>query len=232
MLLGPPGSGKGTLAKFIEEELGLPQLSTGELFRHEMQRRTLLGKMVSRYVTEGLLVPDELVVKVMTRQLSTPRTRRGFVLDGFPRTVGQAKGLDAYLKRRGRPLHGAILLACTPRVLIDRLGGRRVCSQCGANYHLRNVPPKRPGVCDRCAGALTTRMDDRTGTIKKRLEVDRTQSKPLLDYYRARGLLYRLNGDGSGVEVYRRAARLFARRSWLAGVTASRRSPAGREAVA
>lgn len=210
----------------IEEHLGLPQLSTGELFRQQMQRQTLLGKTVSRYVTAGLLVPDELVVKVMTRQLATARTRRGYVLDGFPRTAGQAKGLDAYLEARGRPLHGAIFLACTPSVLIERLSGRRVCARCGANYHLRNVPPKRPGVCDRCAGPLVTRADDQVQTIRKRLEVDHAKAKPLLGYYRARRLLYRLNGDGSGLQVYRRAQRLFERQSWLSEVGAEPATPA------
>lgn len=215
MLLGSPGSGKGTLATFLEDELGLPQLSTGELFRQEIQRKTRLGKTVSGFVTKGLLVPDEVVVKVMTRRLSASRSKRGFVLDGFPRTTGQAQGLDAYLARHRRPLHGAIVLVCSPGVLIARLGGRRVCGACGAIYHLRNLPPRRAGVCDRCGGKLGTRADDRIETIKKRLEVDRAQSKPLLDYYRRLGLLLRLNGDGSGLDVYRRARRLFARKSWV-----------------
>jgi len=147
VLLGPPGSGKGTLAKMMEEHVKLSHVSTGELFRQAISRRSTLGTTVRRYVTEGRLVPDALVVRVMTGHLTNRLAGRGMVLDGFPRTVGQAKGLDAFLRRRNRPLRAALYLACPPAVLVARLGGRRVCRRCGANYHVKNIPPATPGVC-------------------------------------------------------------------------------------
>lgn len=216
MLLGPPGSGKGTLAEQLGQRLAISHLSTGEMFRREIGRRTTLGKTVSRYVAEGRLVPDALVVEVMTKQLSSRTLQRGFVLDGFPRTVGQAQGLEAFLYRHRRPVDGAIALTCPPSVLISRLSGRRVCRQCGAIYHVRTMPSKRPGRCDRCGGTLSIRNDDRVATIRKRLTIDRVQARPLLAYYRRRRLLYRLDGTGSSEQVFRRAMRLFTRQGWLA----------------
>lgn len=199
----------------LRERLALAHLSTGELFRREIRRRSPLGRQVSRYVTQGFLVPDALVVRVMTSQLTPARLRRGVVLDGFPRTVGQAKGLEAFLEKRRRPLEAAIFLACPPGVLVRRLGGRQVCSRCGAIYHVRNMPPRRRGICDRCGGALSVRADDRASTIRKRLAVDRAQARPLVAYYRRRGLLHRLNGDGTSGEACVRALRLFRRRGWI-----------------
>jgi adenylate kinase len=215
VLLGPPGSGKGTLAQLLRERLSSVHLSTGELFRREIRRRSPLGRQVSRYVTQGLLVPDALVVRVMTKQLSPARLRRGIVLDGFPRTVGQAKGLDAFLEKRRWPLDAAILLVCSTGVLIRRLGGRQVCSRCGAIYHVRNMPPARRGICDRCGGTLVVRADDRVATIRKRLAVDRAQARPLVGYYRRRGLLHQLNGGGSSSAMLARALRLFRRHGWI-----------------
>ena len=215
VLLGPPGSGKGTLARMLEERLGLVPLSTGELFRQEISRRSALGRRVSRYVTRGLLVPDALVVTVMTSRLSRARLRRGIVLDGFPRTVGQAQGLDRFLERRRQPLKAAIYLACSSSVLIRRLSGRQVCRACGAIYHVRNMPPKRRGVCDRCGGALVVRQDDRAATIRKRLEVDRGQARPLLDYYARKRLLHQVNGNGSSGQAFTRAMGLFKRQGWV-----------------
>ena len=214
VLLGPPGSGKGTLAELWHKRLGLAHLSTGELFRQEIKRRTALGRTVSRYVQEGRLVPDEVVVTVMTRQLTARRRRRGFVLDGFPRTRGQAEGLGTFLARVRCPLHGALYLACPTSLLVMRLAGRRVCRQCGATYHLRNMPPKRSGRCDRCGGALMVRHDDRLSTVKKRLAIDRAQATPLLAYYRARGSLVTVNGSGSSEVVFARVARLLKQRGW------------------
>lgn len=199
----------------LRERLALAHLSTGELFRREIRRRSPLGRQVSRYVTQGLLVPDVLVVRVMTSQLTPGRLRRGIVLDGFPRTVGQAEGLDAFLEKRRRPLDAAILLVCSTGVLIRRLGGRQVCSRCGAIYHVRNMPPTRRGLCDRCNGALVVRADDRVATIRKRLAVDRAQARPLVGYYRRRGLLHQLNGGGSSDAMFVRAKRLFRRHGWV-----------------
>lgn len=231
VLLGPPGAGKGTLAGLLEKKLGLRALSTGELFRNEIHRRTALGKLVTRYVSSGRLVPDELVVKVMVKRLaryirpcsvpSPERSRgarhgvaRGVVLDGFPRTVGQARGLEAFLRARGAQLAAALYLECPTSLLIARLSGRRVCSRCGRNYHIRTMRPRRTGVCDACTGALVIRKDDQVKTIAKRLEIDRAKAKPLLDFYRQRRLLSRLNGSGDVTQVFQRVRRLMKQEGW------------------
>lgn len=214
VLLGPPGSGKGTLAKVIEQRLRLRHVSTGELFRREISAKTSLGQAVSRYVTQGRLVPDALVVQVMTSRLPRRLLSRGVALDGFPRTAGQARGLDAYLQRQQLRLTAAIYLSCPTPILIARLSGRRVCGRCGANYHVRNIPPKRPGACDACGGALIIRKDDEVATIKKRLLIDQCEAKPLLAYYRRAGLLHRLNGGGSVENVFTRLAALFKTKRW------------------
>ncbi|HAM41318.1 MAG TPA: adenylate kinase [Candidatus Omnitrophica bacterium] len=215
VLLGPPGAGKGTLAAVLNKELGLGSVSTGELFRNEIRRRTTLGRQVTRYVSSGRLVPDELVVKVMARRLSRRRVGRGVVLDGFPRTVGQARGLDAFLKARATPLHAALYLDCPIALLISRLSGRRVCQRCGRNYHTRTMRPKRAGLCDACGGPLIMRKDDQAKTVAKRLEIDRAKAKPLLEFYRQRHVLYRLDGRGGIVQVFQRLRRLLNHEGWL-----------------
>ena len=215
VLLGPPGAGKGTLAAWLTEQHGLAHLSTGELFRQQIRRRTALGNTVSRYVTSGQLVPDELVVRVMTSQLTRPLLRRGFVLDGFPRTTAQAQGLERFLESRNAPLTAAIALTSPVPVLLKRLSGRRVCGKCGAIYHVRNIPPKRAGICDRCQSALIIRKDDQADTIRQRLRIDRAQAKPLLTYYRRRGLLHGLHADSSSGRMFTRATRLLRAQGWL-----------------
>ena len=214
VLLGAPGSGKGTLATQLDERLSMVSLSTGELFRQAIRRKTALGKAVQAYVSTGGLVPDELVVKLMTSRVTPRLLTRGFVLDGFPRTVGQAQGLSQYLERVKKPLHGACYLACTTIVLIARLSGRRVCPDCSAIYHLRNMPSMRRGVCDRCGGHLITRKDDHVATIRRRLAVDHKESKPLLDFYKRHRLLVTINGDGDSETVYTRAMKVFRRHGW------------------
>ena len=203
------------MAEQLGRHVGMVHYSTGELFRQEIRRHSALGHAVSRYVSAGRLVPDRLVVDVMTHQLTPQLLSKGFVLDGFPRTVGQAKGLDQFLLPRRRPLDAALYLACPQAVLIQRLSGRRVCSRCGAIYHLRTMPPKRTGICDRCHGKLVVRKDDEVATVKNRLAIDRGQAKPLLAYYRQRGLLYRLNGTGTSTQVLQRVIRLFRRQGWV-----------------
>ena len=215
VLLGPPGSGKGTMAHLLEERLKVRHISTGDLFRREIQRRSTLGRAVQRYVSSGRLVPDDLVVRVMTGQLSARLLSLGLVLDGFPRTVGQAEGLDRFLNRVRRPLQAAVYLECPQRVLVSRLAGRRVCSRCGTNYHIRNIPPRRAGVCDRCGGTLGIRKDDRVQTIRKRLRIDRGEATPLLAHYRKQRKLFRLNGSGSSDQGLQRLLRLIRQHRWL-----------------
>ena len=195
--------------------MGVAHLSTGEIFRQEIARGSALGRQVQRYVTSGRLVPDALVVQVMAARLDRATLARGLVLDGFPRTRGQAAGLDRVLRRKGKPLDGAVYLTSPVSLLIRRLSGRRVCARCGANYHLRTMRPRRVGRCDRCLGPLISRKDDQPETIKKRLLLDRKTAAPLLTYYRRRGLLYRVDGRGRIDAVYARTIKLFRRLGWL-----------------
>ena len=216
VLLGPPGTGKGSLAFLCERRLGVAHLSPGQIFREEMARGSALGRRVKRYVTGGRLVPDALVVQVMRAHLDKARhPNAGFVLDGFPRTQGQAAGLDRVLQRRRQPLDGAVYLTSPQDVLVRRLSGRRICVRCGANYHLRTMKPKRPGRCDRCHGVLTVRKDDQPETIKRRLAIDQQAAAPLLTYYRSHRLLYRVNGEGHIETVFVRAMTLFRKQGWL-----------------
>ena len=215
VLLGPPGAGKGSLASLYHARLGVPHVSTGEIFRHEIARKSRLGQRVSRYVTNGRLVPDPLVVEVMASKLGRGTLAKGFVLDGFPRTAGQAAGLDRVLERRRRALHGAVYLTSPESLLIRRLSGQWVCESCGENYHVQRMPPKQPGRCDRCRGRLITRKDDQPATIRRRLAIDRHTARPLLAYYRRRGLLHTVNGAGHVETVYRRTVALFRRLGWV-----------------
>lgn len=215
VLLGPPGVGKGSLALLCQTRLGVAHLSTGAIFRQEMARDSALGRRVLRYVMHGRLVPNALVVQVMARQLDSRAFRKGFMLDGFPRTLGQATGLDRVLRRLLKPLDGAIALSSPRALLVRRLSGRSVCSKCGANYHLRTMRPRRPGWCDRCNGRLIIRKDDEPETIRKRLIVDQKAAAPLLAYYRRHELLHRVNGVGHIETVFRRVMRLFRQQGWL-----------------
>jgi adenylate kinase len=215
VLLGPPGAGKGSLALLCKTKLRLDHLSTGEIFRHEMARGSALGARVRRYVTNGRLVPDALVVRVMVARLQAGVGRRGFVLDGFPRTKGQAAGLDRALARLALPLDGALYLTSPQPLLVRRLSGRLVCAACGANYHVRTMKPKRSGRCDRCRGKLVTRKDDQPATIRRRLALDRKTAKPLLEYYRRQGRLYLVDGRGKIGTVFVRTMKLLRRKGWL-----------------
>ena len=217
VLLGPPGAGKGSLASLYRARLGVAHLSTGEIFRHEIARKSTLGRRVQRYVTNGRLVPDSLVVAVMAKQLAALRGR-GFVLDGFPRTAGQAAGLARVLARHRASLDAAVYLTSPHGLLVRRLSGRRVCGRCGENYHVRTMRPKRLGRCDRCGGRLVTRKDDEPATIAKRLRIDRHAARPLLAYYRRHKLLYPVNGKGRVETVYERTMKLFRLRGWLSSV--------------
>ena len=215
VLLGPPGAGKGSLAALYKERLGVPHLSTGQLFRDEIARNSALGRRVKGYVTKGRLVPNSLVVQVMAKRLTDGDSKDGFVLDGFPRTRGQAAGLDRVLRRLRHELDGAVYLTSPQPLLVRRLSGRRVCTRCGANYHIRTMKPKRAGRCDRCQGRLMVRRDDEPETIRKRLNVDQRAAAPLLAYYRQKKLLFPVNGKGHVETVYRRTMGLFRRNGWV-----------------
>lgn len=207
ILMGPPGSGKGTQARRMVDDLGFVQLATGDLFRAHLSQGTELGKLAQTYMSKGQYVPDDVTVKMVRERLSDIPRQTRIVFDGFPRTVAQAEALDGLLKECGRSLAAVILLDVPRDELLRRLGARATCSRCQTVYSLAVRPPKVPGVCDRCGGPVsaTARSDESPEVVKKRLEVYEAETKPVTQYYETRGLLKRVSGVGTMDEI---AARL------------------------
>jgi len=195
VLLGPPGAGKGTQAKQLSKKLGLPHISTGDLLRQNVSAGTDLGKQAKDFMNKGLLVPDELVTRMLTERFRQPDLAKGFILDGYPRNLNQAKVLDEILKSMNMGIDLAVDLDSSEPVIIQRLSGRLVCRKCSANFHKTNMPPKVEGVCDICGGELYQRADDKEETIKKRLAVYREEVSALLEYYRRNKLLTTISAD-------------------------------------
>ena len=205
ILLGKPGSGKGTQAKPLALWAGIPAISTGDLIRAAIASGSELGEEFRSYTDRGELVPDELVVALVERRLKQPdAAEAGFLLDGFPRTVPQAEALDAMLARHGMPLDGVVYIDVPDAILVERASGRRVCPEDGSSYHLRFAPPKHPGRCDLCGGPLIQRDDDREDVVKARIQEYARKTKPLVGFYEARGLLRRVDGEGRPEEVTER----------------------------
>ena len=184
VILGSPGVGKGTYAKILSEKHNIPRISSGDLFREAIRDETELGKKVKDYVSRGDLVPDEITIELVKERLGRDDCKNGFFLDGFPRTVSQVEALEK-LKKIDKVLN----FVASDRVILLRLGGRRICRECGATYHVKEIPPKIKGVCDLCGGKLYQRPDETPQAIKNRLRVYREKTKPVLDYFRGRGLL-------------------------------------------
>jgi len=201
IFLGPPGAGKGTQADEFARDWGVPHVATGDMLREAAARGTRLGLEAKRYMDTGALVPDEVVIGLVGDRLAEPDAERGVVLDGFPRTLAQAEALDALLRTRGADIDRVVFFDVSRGELLRRLTGRRVCRRCGATYHLVSAPPRAEGVCDRCGGELYQRDDDKEAAVAKRLDVFTTQTAPLLDYYRRRGLLSEVKGEGSVADV-------------------------------
>ena len=197
VFLGPPGAGKGTQARTLVQQWDVPHIATGDMLREAVAAGTPLGREAKRVMDTGALVPDDVIVGLIAERLREPDAKRGFILDGFPRTLGQAEALERLLADLGHALDAVVYFEVSEPELLRRLTGRRVCRQCQAAYHLVSAPPRRPGVCDRCGGPLFQRDDDREATVRRRLEVYTTQTAPLLDHYRRRGLLTAVNGEGS-----------------------------------
>jgi len=195
ILLGPPGAGKGTQAKTLAQKLKLPHISTGDLLRHNVSESTALGKLAGDFMNKGALVPDELVTQMLSERVSQPDIKKGFILDGYPRNINQAKALDDILKERNTAIDLVIYLDTSEPVIIQRLSGRLVCSVCGANFHTKNMPPKVNMACDNCGGKLYQRSDDKDETIKKRIQVYLEESSLLIQYYNDKHKLYRLLAD-------------------------------------
>ena len=196
ILLGPAGSGKGTQARFIEEKYHIPQLSSGDIFRQNIQERTSLGLRVEEIINAGDLVPDEILIGMIEEQLKSPTTENGFILDGFIRTLAQAEALDKMLSKHDLALDAVIRLRVDEEKLIHRLTGRYICTNCGEGYHDELKQPRVPGVCDVCKNKEFTRRDDDTVEgIKKRLALFEEQTRPIIPYYESSGRLHRIDGS-------------------------------------
>ena len=211
ILLGPPGSGKGTQAILLSRRFDVPHVSTGDLFRRHVREGTPLGRRAREYMERGQLVPDPLVNEMVDRELDS-LAETGFILDGYPRTVEQARFLDSALGRRGLALTVALLLQVPEEEIVARLGARLVCPNCGASFNLRLNPPARDRVCDRCGAGLERRADDDPGVVRTRLRVYEEETRPLLDFYRRRCLLEEVSGVGPVDEVHRRLVEAVLRR--------------------
>jgi adenylate kinase len=197
IFLGAPGAGKGTQARSLAVEWGVPQVATGDMLREAVAARTPLGVEAKRYMDSGGLVPDEVVIGLVEERLARPDARAGFVLDGFPRTAAQAQALDTMLKARGMALDRVVFLDVSREELLRRLTGRRVCRQCGTPFHIVSAPPRTADRCDKCGGELCQRSDDSSEAVATRLDVYEKQTAPLLTYYRDRGLLAGVGGEGA-----------------------------------
>ncbi|MCU6762234.1 Adenylate kinase [uncultured Roseburia sp.] len=194
IMLGAPGAGKGTQAKQIADKYGIPHISTGDIFRANIKEGTELGKKAKTFMDQGLLVPDELVCELVVDRIQHDDCKDGFVLDGFPRTIPQAEALTAALEKIGSNIDFALDIDVPDENIIDRMSGRRACVNCGATYHVVNIPPKEEGICDRCGHEIVLRDDDKPETVKKRLEVYHAQTKPLIDYYKNQNILKSIDG--------------------------------------
>ncbi len=202
IMLGAPGAGKGTQAKKIAEKYSIPHISTGDIFRANIKNGTELGKKAKTYMDQGLLVPDELVVDLVVDRVAQDDAKNGYVLDGFPRTIPQAKALDEALAKLGEKVDYAINVEVPDENIIRRMSGRRACVSCGATYHLVHIPPKKDGICDTCGSELILRDDDKPETVKKRLDVYHEQTQPLIDYYKERGILKEVDGTVDMADVF------------------------------
>ncbi len=211
ILLGPPGAGKGTQAELLKKKFIIPHISTGDMLRQALKEDSDLGSRVKRFVDSGELVPDDIILEIIRRRLLKPDTENGFILDGFPRTIKQAEELDRVLNRLQKKIDLVLYFATSLPKIIERLSGRRVCSGCGMNYHLKNMPPKKEGICDVCAGSLYQREDDKEETVRRRMGVYLKQTAGLIDYYESKKLLRTIDGDKDAQYVNGDLDHLFAR---------------------
>lgn len=207
ILLGYPGSGKGTLAKDLVKELGLAHVSTGDIFRDEIAKKTQLGQEAKSYMDAGRLVPDRVVMDMVKGRLAAET--RGLLFDGFPRTVEQAESLDAWFESKGQSIDAVVFLKVSEEVVQARLGSRRTCSGCGKIYNVISSPPAKEGVCDACAKPLVTRDDDKPAVISRRIQVYKDQTEPLLSYYRSSGVFHEADGGLAAAEVTRKVLPLL-----------------------
>ena len=214
IFLGPNGAGKGTQAKLLQEREGLPQVSTGDILRRAMaDPDSPLGTTARRFINRGELVPDDVMIEIIEARLREPDTTRGFVLDGFPRTIAQARALDDLLQAAGHAVDAVVYFEARPDTIVRRLSGRRLCRAAGHIYHVEFQPPVVEGRCDIDGSELYQREDDREETVRHRLSVYRRQTEPLVDYYRGRGILETIDAEADVEEVYRALTEILAART-------------------
>ncbi|GAB4378414.1 MAG: adenylate kinase [Calditrichia bacterium] len=202
ILLGAPGVGKGTQAKRLTQEFGIAHISTGDILRTEVREQTELGRQAEAIIKKGELVPDDIILHMIENRLSQPDCKNGFILDGFPRTIPQAQGLDRLLEKLGIDHLKVIEIFVPDEIIIQRLSSRRICAKCGADYNLITNPPPEDGICRICGGRIIQRNDDKEATIRNRLKVYRDQTAPLIEYYQNKGCLLRVDGTKSIDQVY------------------------------
>ena len=202
IMLGAPGAGKGTQAKMIAEKYSIPHVSTGDIFRANIKEQTELGMEAKKYMDQGLLVPDELTVKILLDRVAKDDCKNGYVLDGFPRTIPQAEVLDKAVSELNESIDFAINVDVKDENIIRRMSGRRACLKCGATYHIEHIPPKKEGICDKCGSELVLRDDDKPETVEKRLKVYHEQTQPLIDYYNKKGILREVDGAQDMKDVF------------------------------
>ncbi|MGC2424947.1 MAG: adenylate kinase [Nitrospirota bacterium] len=207
ILLGPPGAGKGTQAKDLVQKYGIPQISTGDILRKNLADKTTLGLEAKKFMDKGELVPDSVVVGIVKERLKEDDCKKGYILDGFPRTVPQAEALDAALADMKTPIDKVLSIEVPDSELVKRLGGRRTCRGCQAGYHVAFKPSKKEGVCDSCGGELYQRDDDKEEAITNRLKVYQASTSPLINYYKAKGLLAAVDGVGGMKDILDRMVR-------------------------
>ncbi len=204
ILLGAPGVGKGTQGALISKEYGIPQISTGDILRNEVRNETELGRKAKVYMDKGELVPDTIIIDMMEKRIMQDDCKNGFILDGFPRTVAQAEAFDKMLRKNGLELNRVLLIDVPEEEIIERLTGRRICTNCGAVYHIKNNPPKEDSICDKCGGRLVQRDDDTEEVVRNRLDVYKKNTMPLIDYYIKTSKLVKIDGIGGIEEIFGR----------------------------
>ncbi len=206
IILGPPGSGKGTHGEIIGKDYSIPKISTGDLLRKEVKRKSELGIKAKKYMDAGLLVPDNLVIEILKKNIERSSCKNGFILDGFPRTINQAMALEKIAH-----IDIVLNLSLSHKTIIERITGRLTCKKCGAIYHIKNIPPKKDGICDICGGKLYQREDQKKEVVENRLNIYEKQTKPLIDFYKNKGILFNVNAEGEVDVVSKRISELLKR---------------------
>lgn len=209
VLLGPPGAGKGTQGVVLSRNYNIAHISTGDILRESVKNGTALGKKAKSYMDKGELVPDEVVTGIVVERLAQNDTKKGFILDGFPRTLKQAEDLDKELKKISSDIDMVLYFEIPESVAIERLTGRRVCRKCGANYHIKNIRPKKEGICDKCGAELFQRPDDTIETVRNRLKVYEDQTRPLIEYYTKKGILKKVSGALDVNDLFKVLSQIF-----------------------